>query len=474
MKSQNRKTSETKREKPWGGRFTQATDSLVERFTASVHYDWRLYRHDIRGSRAHARMLARRGIIGQDDLEAIIKGLDEIEHEIEQGVFRWRQDLEDVHMNIERALVEKVGEPGKRLHTARSRNDQVALDVRMYLRDEMGRIDRLLACLQGSFVAQAKARSDLLMPGYTHLQRAQPVLWAHHMLAYFEMFKRDRQRLKDLLKRVNLSPLGSAALAGTGFPIDRETVARELDFDGVTANSMDAVGDRDFIIEFLAASSLIMAHLSRLSEEMVLWSSSEFSFVDLPDSFCTGSSIMPQKKNPDVPELVRGKTGRVYGHLMGLLTTLKGLPLAYNRDLQEDKEALFDAIDTVAMSIEVMIGVVSGMKPRRDRLASAVKTGFLTATDLADYLVGRGVPFREAHRIVGQAVAMCVEQGRELTDLSLAELKELSPLIEQDVFDVLAPEGSVGSRNVPGGTAPHQVKTAISRAEDWLNDNGAL
>ncbi len=471
MNSKKEGSSDVKTEKPWGGRFSQATDSLVEKFTASVQYDRRLYRQDIQGSIAHAKMLASRGIISQEDLRAIVAGLEEILGEIEQGRFSWRQDLEDVHMNIERALVEKIGEPGKRLHTARSRNDQVATDVRLYLRDEILRIDGLLSGIQASLISQAKAHPVLLMPGYTHLQRAQPVLWAHHMLAYFEMFKRDRQRLWDIKKRVNICPLGSAALAGTGFTIDRNFVAEELGFDDITANSMDAVGDRDFIIEFLAASSLIMAHLSRLSEEMVLWSSSEFSFVDLPDRFCTGSSIMPQKKNPDVPELVRGKTGRVYGHLMGLLTTLKGLPLAYNRDLQEDKEALFDAIDTVAMSIEVMSGVVEGMKPREDRLAQAVQTGFLTATDLADYLVGKGVPFREAHRIVGQAVSNCVTNGKELTGLSLEELKKLSPLIEEDVFDVLTPEGSVRSRNIEGGTAPGQVHMAISMAENWLNNN---
>ncbi len=460
--------------KPWGGRFGQETDRLVEKFTASVHYDRRLYRQDILGSMAHARMLASRGIIGRDDLDAILSGLHEILGEIESGRFQWKEELEDVHMNIERALVEKVGEPGKRLHTARSRNDQVATDVRLYLREEILRLDGLLHALQEAFLSQAEEHLGLVMPGYTHLQRAQPVLWSHHMLAYFEMFKRDRDRLGDVLKRANLCPLGSAALAGTGFPIDREAVARELGFDGITANSMDSVGDRDFLVEFLAACALVMAHLSRLSEEMILWSSAEFSFVELPDRFCTGSSIMPQKKNPDVPELVRGKAGRVYGHLMALLTTLKGLPLAYNRDLQEDKEALFDTVDTVSVSVEVMRGLVAGMVPRKERLEEAVRTGFLTATDLADYLVGKGVPFREAHRVVGEAVARCMALGKDLVDLTLEELKVFSPLIEGDVFEVLSPEGSVDARRVPGGTALEQVKKAICMAREWLGGKRAV
>ncbi len=454
--------------KPWGGRFKEATDELVERFTASEHFDRRLFRHDIAGSKAHAEMLARQGIISSQDAHNIIEGLSEIEADIEAGRFQWRPELEDVHMNIEKALVDRIGEAGKRLHTARSRNDQVATDTRLYVREQIDRMDRLLSLVQEALLLQASERPALVMPGYTHLQRAQPVLWAHHMLAYFEMFKRDRQRLKDCRKRVNICPLGSAALAGTGFPIDRQYVARRLGFEGISSNSMDAVSDRDYLVEFLAALSLVMVHLSRLSEELILWSSSEFSFVDLPDAYCTGSSIMPQKKNPDVPELVRGKAGRVFGHLIAVLVQIKGLPLAYNRDLQEDKEALFDAVGTVSLSLEVMAGIIAHMRPREERLAEAVKSGFLTATDLADYLVKKGVPFRQAHAIVGQAVAACARQGKELTDMTFDELRALHPNIEEDVFDVLSAEGSVGARNCPGGTGFARVKEAIESASLWL------
>ncbi len=454
--------------KPWGGRFREATAHLVERFTASVHFDRRLAPYDIAGSIAHARMLSKQGIITRDERDAIVSGLEGILDEISAGSFVWREDLEDVHMNIERALVERIGEAGKKLHTARSRNDQVATDARLYVRDEIDRIDGLLGRLQKALVHQARSHVDLVIPGYTHLQRAQPVLWAHHMLAYFEMFRRDRERLADCRKRVNICPLGSSALAGTGFPLDREFVARELGFDGISANSMDAVGDRDFMIEFAGALAIVMIHLSRLSEELVLWSTSEFSFVDLPDAFCTGSSIMPQKKNPDVPELVRGKTGRVLGHLMALLTLMKGLPLAYNRDLQEDKEAIFDAVDTAASSVEVMAELVEKMRPVEDRLRDALRGGFLTATDLADYLVRRGVPFRTAHSIVGEAVAWCVDNGRELHELSIDELRRFSPLIGADVLSYIAVEGSVRSRKVPGGTAPEAVRTALDAAERWL------
>ena len=448
-------------EKPWGGRFQQAADRLLEEFSASVHYDSRLYRQDIAGSKVHARMLARQGIISDEDAQAIVKGLAEIEEEIASGNFTWRPELEDVHMNIEQALVERIGEAGKRLHTARSRNDQVATDIRLYVREEIDRLDGLLVRLEEALLNQARAHQDLIIPGYTHLQRAQPVLWPHHMLAYFEMFKRDKERLRDCRKRVNICPLGSAALAGTGFPIDREYVAAELDFQGITANSLDAVSDRDFIVEFLATSSIIMAHLSRLSEELILWSTAEFSFIDLPEGFCTGSSIMPQKKNPDVPELVRGKTGRVFGHLMSLLTIIKGLPLAYNRDLQEDKEALFDAVDTVCASVEIMAVLVAGLVPRREHISKTVNQGFLTATDLADYLVKQGVPFREAHSIVGKAVCRCISEHKELTDLSLEELKAFSPLIQKDIFEVLSIKGSVESRQCPGGTAPERVAEVL-------------
>ena len=452
-------------EKPWGGRFQEATEKMLEEFSASVHYDCRLYRQDIAGSKVHARMLARQGIISDKDANAIIKGLGKIEEEIASGDFVWSHELEDVHMNIEQALVERIGEAGKRLHTARSRNDQVAADIRLYLREEIDRLDGLLSLLQEALLHQARAHEDLILPGYTHLQRAQPVLWPHHMLAYFEMFRRDRDRLEDSRKRVNICPLGSAALAGTGFPIDREYVAEELGFHGITANSLDAVSDRDFIIEFLATASIVMAHLSRLSEELILWTSAEFSFVDLPDSFCTGSSIMPQKKNPDVPELVRGKTGRVYGHLISLLTIIKGLPLAYNRDLQEDKEALFDTVDTVCASVEIMAALVARLVPRKEHISRIVTQGFLTATDLADYLVKKGMPFRQAHSVVGKAVSQCISHGKELTDMSLEDLKAFSSLIDEDIFEVLSIEGSVKTRRCPGGTAPERVAEALAKAE---------
>jgi len=452
-------------EKPWGGRFQEATEKMLEEFSASVHYDHRLYRQDIAGSKVHARMLARQGIISDKDAEEIVNGLVEIEEEIASGKFNWSPELEDVHMNIEQALVKRIGEAGKRLHTARSRNDQVAADIRLYLREEIDRLDRLLSLLQKALLHQARTHQDLILPGYTHLQRAQPILWPHHMLAYFEMFSRDRDRLQDCRKRVNICPLGSAALAGTGFPIDREYVAEELGFQGITANSLDAVSDRDFIVEFLAAAGIIMAHLSRMSEELILWTSAEFGFVDLPDGFCTGSSIMPQKKNPDVPELVRGKAGRVYGHLISLLTVIKGLPLAYNRDLQEDKEALFDTVDTVCASVEIMAALVAKLVPRKEHISRIVTQGFLTATDLADYLVKKGMPFRQAHSVVGKAVSHCISRGKELTDLSLEDLKAFSPLIDEDIFKVLSIEGSVEIRRCPGGTAPERVAEALAKAE---------
>jgi argininosuccinate lyase len=455
-------------EKPWGGRFHQATDKLVEDFTASVSYDKRLYGHDIAGSKAHVRALSKQGIITREEEEAITNGLDAILAEIESGAFAWRQDLEDVHMNIEQALVERIGDVGKKLHTARSRNDQVATDIRLYLREEIDKIDGLLAEMQQAVLGRARAHQDLIVPGYTHLQRAQPVLWAHQLLAYFEMLRRDRGRLSDCRKRTNICPLGSAALAGTGFPVDRDFVAEELGFDGITANSMDAVGDRDFVVEFTAALSLIMVHLSRLSEELVIWTSTEFGFLDLPDAFCTGSSIMPQKKNPDVPELVRGKTGRVFGHLMGLLTTLKGLPLTYNRDLQEDKEALFDAADTVSASTRVMTALIHGICPREDRISSVVNKGFLTATDLADYLVKKGIPFREAHAVVGRAVSQCIAAGVDLSELGIEQLRAFSSRIDDDVFAFLTVEGSVRARTSAGGTSPERVEEALRSAEIWL------
>lgn len=462
------KTSSRPPEKLWGGRFAEKTAASVEAFTASIHYDARLYRHDIAGSRAHARMLAKQGLISAEERDLILSGLDRIEQEIDNNEFVFRPELEDIHMNIEKALVEKIGPAGEKLHTARSRNDQVALDVRLYLREECQRIMALLTDLQKAFVVLARRYRGAVMPGYTHLQRAQPVLVAHHLLAYYEMFGRDRERLADCLRRINVMPLGSAALAGTGLPIDREFVARELGFPAITANSMDTVGDRDFIVEFLAAASLIQIHLSRLSEELVLWASEEFSFITLADSFCTGSSIMPQKKNPDIPELIRGKSGRVVGNLMSLLTLLKGLPMTYNRDLQEDKEPLFDTVDTVSGSVAITTELLSNLRFNEERLREGIGAGYMTATDLADYLVRKNVPFRQAHAIVGQTVAYCIGADKELTDLSLAELQKFSERIDEDVFTLLTTEGSVNSRMSPGGTAGAQVEEAIRRAERAL------
>jgi argininosuccinate lyase len=454
--------------KPWGGRFTEATASSAEIFSASIHFDMRLYRHDIAGSKAHAKMLAKIGLISGAELEQILSGLSEIEAEIESNTFVFRPELEDIHMNIEKALVEKVGQAGEKLHTARSRNDQVALDMRLYLRDESQHIVSLLSDLQKGFVGLARKYLGLIMPGYTHLQRAQPVLLSHHLLAYYEMFNRDKARLSDCLKRINVLPLGSGALAGTSLPIDRDFVARELGFPEVSANSMDAVSDRDFIVEFLAACGLIQIHLSRLSEELVLWTSQEYSFVEIADRYCTGSSIMPQKKNPDMPELIRGKSGRVVGNLMSVLTMLKGLPMTYNRDLQEDKEPVFDTVDTVNQSLTVMAELLSGISFNRKTLEHATDKGFMTATDLAEYLVRENIPFRQAHSIVGKAVAFCIAESRELTDLTLKELQGFSNVIAEDVFEVLGAEGSINSRNTSGGTATAQVQKALEKAETDL------
>ena len=455
-------------DKPWGGRFTEKTAASTETFTASIHFDVRLYRHDIAGSRAHAKMLAKQGLLSETEKDQILQGLAEIETEIKTGRFEFRPELEDIHMNIEKTLVEKIGEAGEKLHTGRSRNDQVALDMRLYLREECSKLLELLTVLQKGFVELARQYIYTIMPGYTHLQRAQPVLLSHHLLAYYEMFGRDKERLADCLKRINVMPLGAAALAGTGLPIDREFVARELDFPAVSANSMDTVSDRDFMVEFLAACSLIQVHLSRFSEELVLWASQEFSFVEIADRFCTGSSIMPQKKNPDIPELIRGKSGRVVGSLMALLTVLKGLPLTYNRDLQEDKEPVFDAVDTVSHSLALIADLLGGLTFNRQTLLGATKAGFLTATDLADYLVLKNVPFRQAHAIVGSAVAYCLEQAKELTDLNLMELQMFSEAIGQDVFEVLSVEGSVNSRTSAGGTAAVEVEKALAAAETDL------
>jgi argininosuccinate lyase len=452
-------------EKLWGGRFEGATAASVEAFTASIQYDSRLYHYDIEGSKAHATMLAANGLLSKDELTSITDGLTAIEAEIESGHFSFKSELEDIHMNIEKALIDSIGPAGAKLHSARSRNDQIALDFRMYLRDECDRFVELLDDVRRAFVTLARKYMGRVMPGYTHLQRAQPVLISHHMMAYFEMFGRDRERIIDCRKRINISPLGAAAMAGTGLPIDREMVAELLGFDGVTANSMDSSGDRDFAIEFTSCCTLIQLHLSRLSEELVLWSSQEFSFVQISDKFCTGSSIMPQKKNPDIPELIRGKSGRVVGSLMALITLVKGLPLTYNRDLQEDKEPVFDAVDTVSASMAIMAEMLSNLDFNTERMEDATKTGFITATDLADYLVLHNVPFREAHGIVGKAVATCIERGCELTDLTLAEIKEFSDVIDKDVFEVLSVEGSVNSRISTGGTATQRVEEAVHAAE---------
>lgn len=455
--------------KMWGGRFTEGTAASVEAFSASIHYDARLYRQDIAGSMAHAKMLAHQGLITSDERDQILVGLAEIRAEIEAGTFVFRPELEDIHMNIEKTLAEKIGDAGARLHTGRSRNDQVNLDTRLYMRDVTGEIIDLLTGVQQSFVGLARRYLGAVMPGYTHLQRAQPVLISHHMLAYFEMFGRDKERLADGLKRINVLPLGAAAMAGTGLPIDREFVARELDFPAITANSMDTVGDRDFIVEFCATCAMIQVHLSRLSEELILWSTEEFKFVELADGFCTGSSIMPQKKNPDVPELIRGKSGRVIGNLMSVLTLLKGLPMTYNRDLQEDKEPLFDTIDTVSQSLSIMAELLANMKFYTETLATATSGGgYMTATDLADYLVLKNIPFRKAHSIVGQTVAYCIEQSKDLTDLSLEELHQFSEVIDTDVFGILSVEGSVNSRNSLGGTGIMRVTEALVKAEKML------
>jgi argininosuccinate lyase len=452
-----------KKAQPWSGRFTQPVDDRVKRFTASVGFDRRLARHDIAGSLAHARMLAAGGILTRRDLAAIRKGLQTIGREIASGRFKWSLDAEDVHLNIERRLTALIGDAGKRLHTARSRNDQVATDVRLWLREEIDAIRSRIAALMEALLAQAERHAALVMPGFTHLQVAQPVTFGHHLLAYVEMLARDRDRLAECRRRVNRLPLGSAALAGTGFPIDRNLVARELGFEALCENSLDAVSDRDFAIEFCACAALVMTHLSRLGEELVLWASTRFGFVRLPDAYCTGSSIMPQKKNPDVPELVRGKAGRVFGDLVALLTLMKAQPLAYNKDNQEDKEPLFDAVDTVRDSLEVFAGLIAGLEPVAEAMRAAVLEGHATATDLADYLVRKRVPFRDAHEIVARAVREAERLGRDLASLPLETLRRFSGKIDADVMKVLEPEGAVASRNHAGGTAPAQVRAAVAR-----------
>ncbi len=460
--------SNEKTNQSWGGRFSEPVDAFVARFTASVDFDQRLYRHDIMGSIAHATMLAKVGVLTNDERDTVIAGLQSIEKEIENGQFVWSTELEDVHMNIEARLTEQVGIVGKKLHTGRSRNDQVATDIRLWLRDETDVILAELTRLQQGLLGLAENYADTIMRGFTHLQTAQPVTFGHHMLAWFEMLSRDYERLVDCRKRTNRMPLGSAALAGTTYPIDRELTCELLGFEAISGNSLDGVSDRDFAIEFCAAASIAMMHLSRFSEELVLWTSAQFQFIDLPDRFCTGSSIMPQKKNPDVPELVRGKSGRVFGALMGLLTLMKGQPLAYNKDNQEDKEPLFDAADTLRDSLRAFADMVPAIVPKKEMMREAALRGFSTATDLADYLVGKGLPFRDCHEIVGHAVGYGVKTGKDLAQMSLAELQQFSTEIGDDVFDVLTLEGSVNARNHIGGTAPAQVRAAVQRGRDLL------
>ena len=454
------------KDKLWGGRFTQPTDKFVEEFTASIQFDKRLYHQDIRGSVAHARMLGKQGIIPQADVEKIVHGLQAILGQIEAGEFDFSIGLEDIHMNIEARLSAAIGEAGKRLHTGRSRNDQVALDIRLYLRDEIVDIRTYLDLLIDALLNQAEANIHVIMPGFTHLQTAQPILFSHHMMAYVEMFTRDKARLEDCLKRVDVLPLGAGALAGTTFPIDRDYVAEQLDFPAITRNSLDAVSDRDFALEFLSDAAILMMHLSRFSEELILWSTSSFQFVELSDGFCTGSSIMPQKKNPDVPELVRGKTGRVYGNLMALLTTMKSLPLAYNKDMQEDKEPLFDTIDTVKGSLKIFADMIREMRVNEPSMRRAAGLGFSTATDVADYLVRKGLPFRDAHEAVGKAVAYCVENRKDIPELSLSEWQGFSSRIEEDIFGCISVEASVNARSVPGGTARASVEAEIQRVRE--------
>jgi argininosuccinate lyase len=453
-----------KKGKTWSGRFAEPVDALVQRFTASVSFDKRLAMHDLAGSLAHARMLAACGVIGRPDLKAIEGALAKVRTEIRAGKFAWSVEYEDVHGNIERRLIELAGDAGKRLHTARSRNDQVATDVRLWLRDEIDEIDGHLDALEQALLAQASRHAGLVMPGFTHLQVAQPVTFGHHLLAYAAMFERDRGRLADCRRRVNVLPLGAAALAGTTFPIDRAQVARELGFEDIAANSLDAVSDRDFAIEFAACAALIMVHLSRFAEELILWMSPRYGFVRIPDRFCTGSSIMPQKKNPDVPELVRGKSGRVFGHLMALLALMKGQPLAYNKDNQEDKEPLFDTVDTVKDSLRAFAPLVAGLQPQAKAMRAAALEGHATATDLADYLVRKGLPFRDAHEAVARAVRAADAAGCDLAGLPLRTLQRFSKKIGKDVFKFLTLEGSVAARNHVGGTAPAQVKAEIAKA----------
>ncbi|WP_334187266.1 argininosuccinate lyase [Noviherbaspirillum sp.] len=458
----------SKKSEAWSARFSEPVSDLVKRYTASVFFDKRLAAADIEGSLAHAEMLAHQGIISAQDHADIQRGMAQIKTEIDGGKFEWLLDLEDVHLNIEKRLTELVGDAGKRLHTGRSRNDQVATDIRLYLRSAIDDIDALLRDLCIALLDLAEQHADTILPGFTHMQVAQPITFGHHMLAYVEMFGRDAERMADCRRRINRLPLGAAALAGTTFPIDRLRVAKTLGFEDVCHNSLDAVSDRDFAIEFCAAAALVMTHISRMSEELVIWMSPRVGFIDIADRFCTGSSIMPQKKNPDVPELARGKTGRVNGHLIGLLTLMKGQPLAYNKDNQEDKEPLFDTVDTLTDTLRIFADMARGITVKPTAMRDAALQGYATATDLADYLVKKGLPFRDAHEAVAHAVRACEQRGCDLADLSLDELKTFSALIEQDVFAVLTLEGSVAARNHVGGTAPEQVRAAIARWRSLL------
>lgn len=456
--------------KPWGGRFKKKTAKILEEFSQSISFDRRLWQEDIEGSRVHAQMLRKQGIIDENELKQILQGLEEIEREIKEGKFQFKEELEDVHMNIERALIEKIGSAGAKLHTARSRNDQVATDLRLYLRKQIHTLICQLKELEKTLIFLAEKHIDTIMPGYTHLQKAQPVLLSHHLLAYAWMFERDRQRFKEALKRINQCPLGACALSGSSLPIDRHFTAKELGFDDVIPNSMDAVSDRDFVCDVLYCSAMLMMHLSRLAEEIILWATDEFKFIEISDRFSTGSSMMPQKKNPDASELIRGKTGRVYGHLIGFLTTLKGLPLTYNRDMQEDKEPVFDTIDTVSMSLKVITEMLLEIKFNTERMKDSCKTGYLTATDLAEYLVKKGIPFRNAHEIVGKIVLYCIEKRKNLSELSIDEFKKFSDKIERDVYEILTPEGSIEAKCSYGSTSKESVKEQIKLLRKILKE----
>ncbi len=459
------------KEKAWSGRFNLPTDKFVEEFNASIFYDKRLYKFDIKGSIAHAKMLAKQGIISENEGDLIVSGLNQVLKEIENGQFKFTIEDEDIHMAIEKRLTEIIGPVGGKLHTARSRNDQVAVDIRMYIIEEAENAKAYLINLQTVLVEKAINNLGVIMPGFTHLQTGQPILYSHYLMAYFQMFKRDFERLNDMVIRMNYSPLGAAAMAGTTFPIDRNFTAAELNFYGPTENSIDSVSDRDFILEFLSNLSICMMHLSRFSEELIIFSNPDFAFINLSDDYCTGSSIMPQKKNPDIPELIRGKTGRVYGNLMAMLTTMKGLPLAYNKDMQEDKEPLFDSIDTVLASLKIFAPMISKMTVNEEKMRQAALRGYSTATDLADYLVRKGIPFRQAHHIVGKTVAYAIEQDKNLDELSLEELQKFSPMIASDIFDYITLEASVNSRNSYGGTSAESVMTQIKLAQGFLDEN---